>query len=89
MHQLDLHFGFREEPDIPNELYSAQLPTLTFDPMTTSYFVARTLIVDGPGGLPGRRCALFAWMMRQAESAATYFWLPGNGVVEVGTQVLL
>ena len=89
IYQVDLHFGFREQPDIPHALRSAQVPPLAFDPMTTSYFVARTLIVDGPGGLPAWRCALFAWMTRQAESAATYFELPGNAVVEVGTQVLL
>ena len=89
MYQLELRFGFREEPDIPNALNSARLPGLEFTLMATSYFVARTLIVDGPGDLPRWRCAIFAWMTRQAESAATYFCLPGNGVVELGTQVLL
>ena len=33
--------------------------------------------------------ALFSWMSRQAEGAATYFRLPPNQVVELGTQVLL
>jgi KUP system potassium uptake protein len=35
------------------------------------------------------RCGLFAWMMRQSEGAATYFKLPANQVVELGTQVML
>jgi len=47
------------------------------------------LIVDGPGELPRWRCALFSWMTRQSESAASYFRLPANRVVELGTQVML
>ena len=89
VYRLELHFGFREEPDIPESLRTARISGLVFDSMTTSYFVARALIVDGPGEMPRWRCALFAWMTRQAESAATYFSLPANSVVELGTQVLL
>ena len=57
--------------------------------MSTTYFVARSTIVDAPGSLPAWRCALFGWMTRQAEGAATYFNLPPNRVVELGTQVIL
>jgi KUP system potassium uptake protein len=51
--------------------------------------VARSTIVDGPGALPAWRCALYSWMTRQAEGAATYYRLPANQVVELGTQVML
>ncbi|NMG76450.1 potassium transporter Kup [Aromatoleum diolicum] len=88
-YQLDVHFGFREEPDLPKALEGVVRFGLTFDPMLTTYFVARSVIVDGPGSLPRWRCALFSWMTRQAEGAATYFRLPANQVVELGTQVLL
>ncbi|EPZ14790.1 hypothetical protein M622_04870 [Thauera terpenica 58Eu] len=88
-YQLDVHFGFREEPDLPKALEGVTKFRLTFDPMLTTYFVARSVIVDGPGSLPRWRCALFSWMTRQAEGAATYFRLPANQVVELGTQVLL
>lgn len=89
IYELEIRFGFREVPDIPNALHAAQIPGLEFNKMTTSFFVARTLIVDGLGGLPHWRCSLFAWMTQQAESAATYFRLPGNSVVELGTQAML
>lgn len=88
-YQLDVRFGFREEPDLPKALEGVSKFGLTFEPMMTTYFVARSVIVDGPGSLPRWRCALFSWMTRQAEGAATYFRLQANQVVELGTQVLL
>ena len=71
------------------ELEAAQAQGLELEPMATSYFVARSTVVDGPGELPQWRCALFSWMTRQAEGAASYFKLPANRVVELGTQVML
>jgi KUP system potassium uptake protein len=87
--RVTVRFGFREDPDIPEALALLQHPTLSLEPMTTTFFVARSTIVDGPGALPGWRCALYAWMTRQAEGAATYYSLPANQVVELGTQVML
>jgi KUP system potassium uptake protein len=57
--------------------------------MNTSYFIARSTVVDGPGQMAGWRCGLFGWMTRQSEGAAYYFNLPSNRVVELGTQVML
>ncbi len=84
-----VRFGFREDPDIPAALALLQHPGLSLEPMSTTFFVARATIVDGPGALPTWRCALFSWMVRQAEGAATYYRLPANQVVELGTQVML
>ncbi len=86
---VNLHFGFREEPDIPRALALLNHPGLMLEPMATTFFVARSTIVDGPGALPAWRCALYSWMTRQAEGAATYYRLPANQVVELGTQVML
>lgn len=84
-----LHFGFRETPDIPAALVWAGEMGVDIDPMDTTYFIARSVIQDGPGELSSWRCALYSWMTRQAEGAAAYFSLPPNRVVELGTQVLL
>jgi KUP system potassium uptake protein len=46
-------------------------------------------VVEGPGGLPAWRSGLYAWMTRQSEGAASYFNLPPNRVVELGTHVML
>ncbi|GGH56861.1 putative potassium transport system protein kup [Comamonas phosphati] len=90
---LDMHFGFREQPNIPAALKlikadeEGDMPNL--DPMVTSFFVARVQVVDGPGGLSRWRCAIFGWMTRQAASVSSYYMLPANQVVELGTQVVL
>jgi len=89
IYNVDARFGFREEPDVPAALALAGPLGLELEPMTTTYFVARSSVVDGPGKMPAWRCGLFAWMMRQSEGAATYFKLPANQVVELGTQVML
>jgi len=87
--RVSVRFGFREDPDIPQALQLLKHTTLSLEPMSTTFFVARSTIVDGPGALPAWRCALYAWMTRQAEGAATYYSLPANQVVELGTQVML
>lgn len=86
---VSMHFGFREEPDVSKALEQAASRGLEIEPMVTTFFIARSTVVDGPGALPGWRCALYAWMTRQAESASSFFNLPPNQVVELGTQVML
>jgi KUP system potassium uptake protein len=86
---IRMHFGFREMPDVPAALAWAGEVGLEIDPMDTTYFIARSVIQDGPGDMTRWRCALYGWMTRQAEGAGTYFNLPPNRVVELGTQVLL
>lgn len=84
-----LHFGFREDPDVPEALRNQLAASLQLDAANTTYFVARSMVVEGSGCLPSWRAGLFGWMTRQSESAASYFRLPANQVVELGTQVLL
>ncbi len=66
LYRAAVRYGFREEPDVPEALKDAGRFGLELDPMTTSYFVARSTVTDGPGALSGWRCALFAWMTRQS-----------------------
>lgn len=89
IYSIAVHFGFREEPDLTRALESAADFGIELDAMTTTFFVARSTVIDGPGGLSAWRCGLYAWMTRQSEGAASYFNLPPNRVVELGTQVML
>lgn len=89
MYRVSVAFGFREEPDVPQALQGLAALGLTLESMETTYFCARTTIVDGPGKMPRWRSALFGWMTRQSESVALHFRLPPNRVVELGTQVVL
>jgi KUP system potassium uptake protein len=89
MYDVTVHFGFREEPDVPKALEGLSRYQLDLIPMQTSYFVARATVIDGPGNLPHWRLALYAWMLRQSDGASAYYNLPPNSVVELGTQVIV
>ena len=89
VYSMAVRFGFREEPDLTQALESASDFGIELDGMTTTFFVARSTVIDGLGGLPAWRCGIYAWMTRQSEGAASYFKLPPNRVVELGTQVML
>ncbi len=89
MYDIALNFGFRQEIDIPLELDNLTKHGLKFEAMSATYFIARSNVVDSPGGLPSWRSALFSWMTRQSEGAASFFNLPPNQVVELGTKVVL
>jgi KUP system potassium uptake protein len=87
VHRLILHFGFMEDPDLPETLARIEGPGLSFEPMSTSYFLGRETLL--PAGRLGIREHLFAWMARNATSASTFFSLPPNQVIELGAQVAL
>jgi KUP system potassium uptake protein len=83
-------YGYMEEQDIPALLERVQVEHgLTLPPMDTTYFLGReTLIVTSrPSGMATWREKIFASMMRNAESAARFFRLPPNRVVELGAQI--
>lgn len=83
-------YGYMEEPDIPALLERVGMERrLNIPPMDTTYFLGReTLIVtERESGMAQWREKLFASMMRNAESAARFFRLPPNRVVELGAQI--
>ncbi len=89
MFNVSLRYGFREEVDIPVALQGLTAHGIELEAMSTTYFIARSNVADGPGGMAAWRCALFSWMTRQSEGAAGFFNLPPNQVVELGTKVML
>jgi KUP system potassium uptake protein len=87
-YQIDLRYGFVEDRDIPAALDACAAQGLTFEPMQTSYFIARQNVIPTVGsGMAMWREALFATMSRNARDAADYYRIPANRVVELGTQV--
>ncbi len=87
-YQIDVYYGFKNEPDIPNALALCAPFGLNFEPMETSYFISRQTIVSTPGGGMARwREGLFVTMSRNARDAADYYQIPSNRVIEVGAQV--
>jgi KUP system potassium uptake protein len=87
-YRLILRYGFMEEINVPRELSKLQGCGPTCKMMDTSFFLARqTLIASARPGMAIWREKLFAWMLRNAESAMEFFKLPTNRVVELGSQV--
>jgi KUP system potassium uptake protein len=83
-----LNYGFMEEADVPAALAQVEGCGQKFKMMETSFFLARqTLLPSARPGMPIWREKLFAWMLRNAESAMEFFRLPTNRVVELGSQV--
>ncbi|ANQ85435.1 putative potassium uptake protein [Azoarcus olearius] len=89
-YRVRVHYGFKDDPDIPAALGLCAQRGLPFDMMETSFFLGRETLVSRVGsGMPQWREKLFILLFRNAGSAADYFCIPPNRVVELGTQVEL
>lgn len=90
--QVVLHFGFKDEPHVPNALTSLSLAGAlpTTSAMETSYFLSRDIVIAQHGdGMALWRQKMFAQMYRNASSAADFLHLPNRHVVELGNQVVI
>jgi len=89
-HRLVLNYGFMQPVDVPEALKRVTGCGGEFKMLETSFFLSRqTLIAASKPGMPIWREKLFAWMLRNSESAMEYFRLPTNRVVELGSQVAI
>jgi len=88
-YQVDVYWGFMNEPDVPRALEVCKSQGLAFKPMETSYFLSRQRLVPGVGHgrMSNWRERIFAAMVRNAADPADYFKLPTNRVAELGAQI--
>lgn len=87
-YQMDVTYGFKNEPDIPAALALAKDHGLEFEMMETSFFIARQTVVANPTrGMALWRERIFVTMSRHARGAADYYQIPSNRVIELGTKV--
>ncbi|WP_194744876.1 potassium transporter Kup [Thermaurantiacus tibetensis] len=86
--RMVLRYGFMQQPDVPAALAKVETCGPQIRMMDTSFFLARqTLLPSERPEMALWREKLFAWMLRNAESAMEFFRLPTNRVVELGSQV--
>jgi KUP system potassium uptake protein len=86
--QVTLHFGFKNDPDVPEALKLLEGRGVQLEEMETSYFLSRdTVVPTFGGGMAMWREKLFASMHRNAAAAADFLNLPTNRLVELGTKV--
>ena len=85
---IRVFYGFMETPDIPAALELCASQGLSFDVMSTSFFISRALIVSSPNpGMVKWRERLFLALSRNAMHAADFYKIPVNRVVEMGTKI--
>ncbi len=83
-----VHFGFKNDPDVPEALQLLQGRGVPLDEMETSFFLSRDSVMPTlGGGMAFWREKLFASMHHNAAAAADFLYLPANRVVELGSKV--
>jgi KUP system potassium uptake protein len=88
--RVRLRFGFMERPNVPKALAIARKLGWQFDIMSTSFFLSRrTLKLAAKSGMPHWQERLFIGLARSANDATSYFQIPTERVVEIGTQVAI
>ena len=86
--QVVLHFGFKNDPDVPEALKLLAGRGIPLPDMDTSYFLSRDIVIPTFGdGMSIWREKLFASMHRNAAAAADFLNLPSNRIVELGAKV--
>ncbi|SDO86295.1 KUP system potassium uptake protein [Rhodoferax sp. OV413] len=86
--QVIIHYGFKNNPDVPRALEQIRSRGCELETMTTSYFLSRdTIIPTLGGGMAPWREKLFAQMHHNASAAADFLRLPNNAVVELGSKI--
>ncbi|VTU32692.1 MULTISPECIES: potassium transporter Kup [unclassified Variovorax] len=86
--QVIVHYGFKNDVELPRALEHARLRGCQLEPMSTSYFLSRDVVIPtlGSGMAPWRE-KLFAQMHHNASGVADFLGLPNNAVVELGSKI--
>lgn len=83
-------YGFMQNPDVPRALKACEAHGMTFDLMSTTFYLAReTVVRAAKSSLTPWRAQIFRLMSKNATSATDFFKLPANRVVELGTQIAI
>ena len=86
--QVNVHYGFKNDLDLPKALQQIRNRGCQLEPMTTSYFLSRDTVIPTIGsGMAAWREKLFAQMHHNASGAADFLNLPNNSVVELGSKI--
>jgi len=89
-YRVEAFYGFMQKPNVPQLMKILAQYGLVTDPMTTTFFLGKeTLLTGGKSKMMKWRKSLFAFMSRNAGNPTSYFGIPVNRVVELGTQIEL
>ena len=86
--QVKVHYGFKNDPDLPKALQQIKGHGCALDDMSTSYFLSRDTVIPTIGsGMAAWREKIFAQMHHNASGIADFLKLPNNAVVELGSKI--
>lgn len=86
--QVSARYGFMQSPNVPAVLHLCHEAGLPIQGNDASFYLGHdTILSTGHSGLARWRKQLFSLLSRNANSAADYFGLPPNRVVELGAQI--
>jgi KUP system potassium uptake protein len=82
-------YGFMETPDVPVLLDAAcKKLGLSVDPTKVTYYLGRETFLATPKGRMGTLSeSLFSFLSRNSITATSYFAIPSEQVVELGSQI--
>ncbi|MGB0132941.1 potassium transporter Kup [Dokdonella sp.] len=87
-YSVTIRYGFAEDTNLPAALATINDCGFPFDMMDTTFFISRESIIAGDRpGMVIWRDRLFEFLARNATSATAFFEIPGNRLIELGTQV--
>jgi KUP system potassium uptake protein len=88
--QITMSFGYMETPNILKGIAACRKLGLSFDIMSTSFFMSRRSLKASPhSGMPVWQDKVFIALAGAADSATDYFHIPAERVVEIGAQVTI
>lgn len=87
--RVTINVGFMDEPDVPHALSLVNHAELQLEPAKISYFLGRETLLAcaANGGMALWRERLFAMMSQNATSPTSFFNLPPDRVVELGSHI--
>ncbi len=89
VHHIVVRYGFMQQANVP-DIVALVLRRLQVDvPLTeVTYYLGReTFLATNQGKMGQWSESIFSFLVRNAKTATSYFQIPPNQVVEIGTQI--
>ena len=87
---VTMRFGYMESANVPMGLAACRAYGLTFDVMSTSFFLSRRALRPSPHSrMPRWQDKFFILLARSSDDASRYFHIPSGRAVEIGTQITI
>lgn len=88
--RITLRYGYLEQPDIPKEIEDLQLGDSVLNIKKATFIIGReNIFATSHPGMAIWREKIFSMLSKNELSAADYFQLPKNRVIEIGVQIAM